>query len=334
MCFVEDSTLEQDYVTKYFIKRRNGNSGLYLARQRIPTREIRNRDGYQGIPSSVTVPKPTYHPRPQQVFPPSQRTRYGPGEFENKQPIFENGSEASTTEISWTGTTLGNDANVRRVRFSLPEAPDVVYPGGKENLRILREQFDGISEQEEDWPGRSWRRVPSQIQEDGYDEPELAIPGEYSFQHRQEPIPKGILKNWSAPTPAIPSPVYNQNPNQMSKNFYYLPPQDDDSKSDRPQPIRRLRILCPPPLPEREVLYGSEKEARANRHVRFNVGWADSQENLPSRNNPTPSQPPVPPEQNVSWQSPNGWHEPMKPVPAYVRSEEEEGQNQLGSVEW
>lgn len=321
--------------SKYYITRRKGSRGLYLtARPRTPECEIQRAGGRQGLPSSVSMPTPASYPQSQQTPSPSPPEFYDLDEAESRQPVLRRaGSRTIKTRPTRKCSQLDTNVDTRRVRFSLPEEPDVAYPGAHANLRVLREQFDGIQEEER---ATAYSREASwQEKENQRRLVEPAIVSEYSSSRRQEQIPRGILKNWSPAAPANPSQIDDQEQSLAPKSFFYSPsPQNDGLSQEYPQPIRFLRILRPPPLPEGRDMYESERKAvQTNRHVRFVIRPDDAGGKGPSWDN-SPPPPPLPQRQDSLQQNVKGRHEPIKPLAAYVRSEEEEEQDQQNSVAW
>lgn len=337
-----------DKTLKYYIRRKKGTSGLYLAaRPRVQESEIQ-RNGRQGLPSSVETP--TSSPQPQQEYPPSPPQTCDVVTVESHQPALRRKSN-SIAKNSRRDTGI----DTRRVRFSLPEEPDVVYPGALPNLRVLRAQFDGISADEEECTETHWREVLSRRSENRYRSTTPAKVGEYSSTPREEPIPKSILKNSRSPPPANPRPArshghnqHNQHNqyiehNQAPKTFFYAPLSrnddldidlDRDLDRDQNQPTRTLRVLRPPPLPENRVMYDSErKPIRAKRHVRFATELDDTRKQRPGWHNAPAPAPPLR-SRDIPQKSSQGWHKPVKPLPAYAKSEEEEARDQQGAIEW
>lgn len=325
--------MDNDQDLKYYVTRRKGSPGLYLTTPaRIPEREILNVGGRQSLPSSVSATTLASFPQSQQTPPPSPPELCDLVDVESREPFSgRTRRRAITTRPARKSCQQGTNGDTRRVRFSLLDEPDVIYPGALENLRVLREQFDGI--QEEEWANPYSREETWQEKENRYRPFKPSSASEYSRSRRQEQIPRGILRNWSPAAPVNPGQIDSQEQNRTTGSFFYSPsPQNDALTQECSQPIRFLRILRPPPLPEGENMYESERKAvRANRRVRFVLRPDNAGGKVPSWDN-SPPPPPAPQIQDSLQQNMGGRQDPVKPLAAYVRSEEEEARH--NSVEW
>lgn len=323
--------MNDDRGVKYYITRQKGRPGVYLTtRPYIPERQMQDTSRRQALPSSVSIATRDSYPQSQQAASSSPSEVSNLVHAETRQPVF-NSAENHTNKrrSALKSNQQYNNTDTRRVRFSLPEESDVVYPGGQPNLRVLGEQFDRIDTQEEDQTEAHSREAPSQEQENRHRPTERrTIIGEPSTSRRQEPRPKGILKNASQTTPAE-NPSHRQTQAQSSLTYYTT--QNNAQDDEFSQPMRYLHISRPPPLPELgERRENERKAARANHPVKLAIRQDDGgRRRLVCENSP-----PLPQRQERGQWNTGRRREPVKPRAAYVKSKEGGSWNQEDSVEW